>query len=163
MQVDVALRSGMAIAGAAMIALVAIPMEVRAQSGTPSELGYASGVCTKAVLGKRNLTKTCTGKLGSTTYSNGRVGFYFVMSNGGILTFTGLDRPNPTPTTDLTALDGLIVKSPGSNPESFAATGSCTYGDFSAGKRTIRCTGRTDDGMAFDVRFKMTSPPKRLQ
>ncbi|MBE7186100.1 MAG: hypothetical protein INR68_17015 [Methylobacterium mesophilicum] len=112
------------------------------------DMFFSKGVCEKFVIGKQTMTKACDGKILNSAFSDHRLGFYFTFKNGGIITFTGYDRPNPTPNTDLIAIDGIIFNVKGGS-QTFAATGSCRYGNFAAGYKRVTCKGASDDGRPF--------------
>ncbi|MDR4305673.1 hypothetical protein IHQ68_03425 [Chelatococcus sambhunathii] len=121
----------------------------------------AEGRCKSFKMAGHDLTRGCAGKMLNTTYPDGRVGFYFVMTDGSIVTFSGYDRPNPTPDTDLMAIDKIIVanKRSGKSDE-FAAFGRCTYGNFYKGFRTVSCRATSQDGTEHSGIFELTSAPK---
>lgn len=125
------------------------------------DIGYAPGICEKLKVGKTDMTKQCDRKLANTTYADGTVGFYFIMKNGGIVTFSGSDRPNPTPDTDLISIERIIFGAGGTNKQ-FAATGSCRYGNFYAGHKRVTCKGQSDDGQTFEAVFRLTAPPEPM-
>ncbi|WP_062235845.1 hypothetical protein [Aureimonas sp. N4] len=139
--------------------LVATALALSAPSAEAQQMAFGKGVCEKFVLGRNNMTKECDTKLMNSTYDNGRTGFYFVFKRGSIITFSGMDRPNPTPDTDLFAIDKVIFSAGGATKE-FAATGSCRYGNYKAGHKRIRCKGTSDDGQPFEAVFRLTAPPE---
>lgn len=137
-------------------ALVLVPNNAVAQ-----QFVIANGVCEKFIIGRDPATRECTGKLVNTVYDNGRLGFYFTFRRGSVITFSGISRPNPTPDTALFSIDQIIMSVDGAQ-RSFAATGSCRYGNFYAGHRRVTCKGQSDDGQPFEAIFRMTSAPEPI-
>jgi hypothetical protein len=121
-----------------------------------------NGSCDKLTLGKKKYGDVCSSKILSTSYPDGRVGFYFVMEDGRSITFSGMDGENPTPDTDITNIDKVIanfnVKTP-DKPNVFAATGKCSFGNPYKGKSTISCKGKLSDGRAFAGVFTTDGSP----
>lgn len=115
-----------------------------------------SGKCQKLVVGKNDLSAHCSPKLINTSYSNGRVGFYFVVADGSVLTISGMDLPNPTPDTDQFKVDKLILKIGHADlpPTETRASGKCSFGNPYKGKSAVKCSGKLSIGEKFEAAFK---------
>ncbi|MBY5323583.1 hypothetical protein HFN11_25245 [Rhizobium leguminosarum] len=148
---------------AAIAAVPAMPVNLaHAQTtiGDATAMGL-TGSCDKLILGKQKLADSCSGKLLNMSYPDGRVGFYFILDDGLIVTFSGMDAPNPTPDTDVVKVDKVImgVKGKPKDPEVVAATGTCTYGNPYKGESTVSCDGTMSNGQRFSARFTSDGKP----
>jgi hypothetical protein len=126
-----------------------------------AEMVSLEGACEHLVIGDLALSDTCSSKLLSVSYPDGRVGFYFVLDDGRIVTFSGMDGDNPTADSDVVDLDKLIMtrKDTPDQPDVFAATGTCTFGNPFKGVMTIACEGTLSDKRAFSASFKTNGQP----
>lgn len=145
---------------AAGLLLLAAPADAQTTVGD-AQMVSVGGRCGKLVVGKRTLTDTCTGKLLNVTYPDGRTGFYFVLADGRIVTFSGMDGDNPTPDTDVVDLDKVIMtrKDTPDKPDVLSATGTCRFGNPMQGPMTVSCEGRLSRGGAFSATFTTDGKP----
>ncbi|TFF19858.1 hypothetical protein E3C22_19530 [Jiella endophytica] len=151
-------RSWWRVAG---LALLSVMMIAQARAENPSSMMTMSGRCDKLLVGGHDMTRFCEGKILSTAYPSGRVGFYFVLRNGAIVTFSGNDVPNPTPQTDRLFIDKLITNLGDGIPSaSEPAIGSCDYSNPYAGKPAfVRCIGKGAAGEPFRASFTTDGRP----
>lgn len=119
------------------------------------------GHCDSLVVGDRSFTGDCGTQLLNVTYPDGRVGFYFVLADGRIITFSGMDGDNPTPDTDIVALDKVIMsrKDTPDQPDVFKVKGTCGFGNPMKGPMTVSCKGTLADGKAFSAAFTTDGQP----
>ncbi|MGU3537158.1 hypothetical protein [Methylobacterium sp. A54F] len=124
-----------------------------AQAPSRPTMALAQGACERLVIGGRDETGACTGRLMNTTYPDGRVGFYFVTRDGAALTFTGMGSSQVKPDTDTAVqpVDAVIVGLAG-KPERRPAVGTCRFTNPYKGPGTVRCRAETDRG-AFEGAF----------
>lgn len=115
-----------------------------------------TGKCQKLSVGDNDMSPYCNPKLLNTSYSNGRVGFYFTIGNGSVLTVSGMDLPNPTPDTDQIKVDRVIfnIGQTGKAPAVSSASGKCSFGNPYKGKTTVRCSGKLSTGEKFEAAFQ---------
>ena len=121
-----------------------------------------NGTCETLILGKDQLGSACSPKIMSTSYPDGRVGFYFVLNGGRTITFSGMDGDNPTPDTDIMMIDKVIANLDApkrGRPEALRATGKCSYGNPYKGRMTVACKGRLAGGGAFEGVFTTDGRP----
>ena len=120
-----------------------------------------TGKCEGLVIGERSFSGACGTKLLNVSYPNGRVGFYFVLGDGRIITFSGTDGENPTPDTDIIALDKVIMsrKDTPDQPDVFKAEGTCGFGNPMKGPMTVSCAGTLADGKTFSAAFTTDGKP----
>lgn len=147
-----------------LVALSAISLTALIPIGSASAQSMLAltGKCTQLVVGKNNFTNGCDGKILSTTYNDGRVGFYFVLKNGAILTISGMDLPNPSKNSDAFRIDRLIFNIGGGVPSSSTrASGKCVYTNPYIGKATVTCTGKTASGEKIAAKFVTDGRPPR--
>lgn len=142
------------------LCLLATAAAAQTQVGNAQMLGV-SGTCSELIVGELDLSKACSQKLLNVTYPDGRVGFYFVLDDSRIITFTGMDGDNPTPDTDVINLDKVIVsrKDTPDQPDVFPATGTCGFGNPMKGSATIACEGTLSDGKRFSATFTTDGKP----
>ena len=152
--------------GLLLAAIAAVPARPVNLAHAQTTIGDATamgltGSCDKLILGKQKLADSCSGKLLNMSYPDGRVGFYFILDDGRIVTFSGMDAPNPTPDTDDVKVDKVImgVKGKPKDPEVVAATGTCTYGNPYKGESTVSCDGTMSNGQRFSARFTSDGKP----
>lgn len=119
------------------------------------------GVCETLVVGARALGAECSAKILNVSYPDGRVSFYFVLTDGRIVAFSGMDGENPTPDSDVVDLDQLIVSRADTpdKPDVTTVRGTCGYGNPYKGAMTVRCEGSLDDGHAFSAVFTTDGNP----
>jgi hypothetical protein len=145
---------------AAGLLLLASPALAQTKVGD-AQMVSVTGRCDKLVVGGKAMTETCSGKLLNVTYPDGRTGFYFVLADGRIVTFSGMDGANPTPDTDVVDLDKVIMtrKDTPDKPDVLSATGTCRFGNPMKGPMTISCEGRLSKGGAFSASFTTDGKP----
>lgn len=166
-EIDAALALSAKLIGALAIysCLLAIAEPASAQSNVGgAQVLVLDGSCDKLTLGKRKMADRCSPKMMSTSYPHGRVGFYFIMEDGTGVTISGMDGANPTPDTDVTVVDKVIVNLDPkklNKPDVFPATGKCTFGNPYKGEMTISCKGKLRDGRAFAGSFTTDGAPPR--
>lgn len=119
------------------------------------------GRCDRLVVAKRKLTGECSAKLLNVTYPDGRTGFYFVLTDGRIVAFSGMDGENPTPDSDVVHLDKVLMtrKDRPDRPDALPARGACTFGNPMKGPTTISCEGTLSDGGGFSAAFTTDGRP----
>ena len=142
--------------------LLALPIVAAAQLKVGNaQMASVTGICGKLVVGDRELTGACSAKLLNVTYPDGRVGFYFVLDDGRIVTFSGMDGDNPTPDTDVIHLDKVIMSRTDTpdQPDVFAATGTCGFGNPVKGPMTVACDGTLSLGGTFSAAFTTDGKP----
>ena len=120
-----------------------------------------TGTCGRLAVAERDLSRDCTTKLLNVTYPDGRVGFYFVLADGGMVAFSGMDGDNPTPDSDVVNLDKVIMsrKDTPDQPDVLRVTGTCTFGNPVKGPMTIACDGTLVDGAGFSAAFTTDGKP----
>lgn len=125
-------------------------------------LGTLTGRCERFVLGGRDLTSGCQPVLATNNLPPDRVQFHFSFSNSAVITLSGRDLPNPTPDTDVIALDRVLVNLniPGVPPTNGSANGRCTFANPFKGPMIVRCTGTSDVG-SINVAFRTDGRPPR--
>jgi hypothetical protein len=144
------------------LALALLPMAA-AQAQEPQNLMSSEGACRELVVDAKVLTSKCQPILLNSFYDDGRVGFYFLYEGHRVVTFSGLDLPNPTPDTDEFAIDKLIHSSAtqGKAPDVSVAEGICSFGNPYIGPMTVRCSGKVVGGKDFSAVFETDgNPPK---
>lgn len=147
-----------------MRAAIVITVVLFAGAAVP-DVGLAQNViggqgrCKSLKVSGKDITKLCAGRILNLSYPDGRVGFYFVLKNGSIFTFSGLDQPNPTPDTDVVAIDKVIYGPSSAQPTVFAAFGRCSFGNYAKGHKTVTCRATAQDGLEYRGVFELTSPP----
>lgn len=128
-----------------------------------ADMSALEGSCNRLVIGSLDLTDACSGKLLSVAYPDGRVGFYFVLNDGRIVTFTGMDGDNPTPDTDVVNLDRLIMtrKDTPDQPDVSDVSGTCAFGNPFRGAMTVSCEGSLPEGIGFTGSFTTDGQPPK--
>ncbi|WP_147178656.1 MULTISPECIES: hypothetical protein [Alphaproteobacteria] len=139
------------------------PMAMAFAGGPPAPVGFKAleGKCVRVVAGDEDLTAGCNSKLGIISYADGRTGFYFLLSDNRILTFSGFGKARDRNTYGL----DRVVYNDGTGaamPRVVPASGSCAYGNPYKGPVTVRCKGRTPQGEIFAATFRSNGkPPKQ--
>lgn len=154
------IRKGMAFP------LAALSMALAAGAAAQTKIGEivvisVEGTCGDLAVVGRRLGGECSGKLLNFTYPDGRVGLYFGLKSGAIVTFSGMDGDNPTPDSDVIHLDKVIMSRSDTpdTPDVYAATGTCRFGNPYKGPATIACEGRLTDGRPFTAAFTTNGKP----
>ncbi len=126
-----------------------------------AQMVSVTGKCDTLVVGDRQLSRDCSAKLLNVVYPDGRIGFYFVLTDGRIVTFSGMDGENPTPDSDVIDLDKVIMsrKDTPDKPDVFQAKGTCGFGNPMKGPMTVSCTGTLSGGGAFSAAFTTDGKP----
>lgn len=122
-----------------------------------------SGKCLRVSVGERDFTGGCGAKLGILSYSDGRTGFYFMLADNQILTFSGKGKGEGGDRRSY-VLDRVIFNTGVENaePTVSAADGACAFGDPGRGPVTVRCKGTTAGGTSFSASFRSDGrPPKQ--
>lgn len=129
------------------------------RGGDLPTLATVSGTCERLLIGDRDVTAACKGVLLNTSYATGRVGFYFVTSDGAALTFTGLgsSQIKPDPDTAVQPVDGVIFGFKGQFDRS-KAVGTCRFTNPYARPGTVSCRADTQNG-AFAAEFVTDGKP----
>lgn len=106
-----------------------------------ADMAWMNGTCDKFIMSGKDVTKFCANSIVNSSYPNGRVGFTFILNGKRAITISGTDLPNPTPDTDRTYVDLVIVNlnEEGVTPEENPARGVCEYSNPYKGKAFIRC------------------------
>ncbi len=120
-----------------------------------------TGKCDALVVGDRQLSGDCSAKLLNVVYPDGRTGFYFVLTDGRIVAFSGMDGENPTPDSDVVDLDKVIIsrKDTPDTPDVFQVKGACGFGNPMKGPMTVSCEGTLSDGGRFSAAFTTDGKP----
>lgn len=148
-------------------ALLAAGMTLLATAaGAQTTLGNAqmvsvTGHCGRLLVGERDLTAACSTKVVNVAYPDARVSFYFLLSDGTVVSFSGMDGENPTPDTDVIHLDKVLMtrKDRPDAPDVFPARGTCGFGNPMKGPMTIACEGTFSEGGTFSASFTTDGSP----
>ena len=145
------------------LALAFLPPGFAGAAERPAVLGFQAlgGKCLEVVAGKDDLTVGCGPKVGIMRYADGRTGFYFLLAKDRMLTFSGFARGGDRNTY---ALDRVIYNdgTSATKPMVAPASGACSHGDPAKGPVTVRCKGRTPQGLSFSATFRTDGrPPKQ--
>jgi hypothetical protein len=103
------------------------------------------GICKKLIIKGKMRTPDCAGKLLNTEYSDGRLGFYFVTTEGMALTFStrGAEQIKADENTAIVPVDTLLVGSKG-NTERIQAVGTCRFTNpYRGTSAPIECSADT--------------------
>lgn len=140
--------------------LLATAAAAQTQVGNARMLSV-TGSCGKLVVGDRQYSGECSAKLLNVTYPDGRVGFYFVLTDGRMVAFSGMDGDNPTSDSDVVHLDKIIIsrRDTPDKPDVLQAEGTCGFGNPMKGPMTIACEGTLSDGGAFSAAFTTDGTP----
>ncbi len=102
------------------------------------------GQCDRLIAGLNDITPRCKGTLANTSYTSERSGFYFVATDGAIITFSGegnrqinRDKDNVVQPVD------VIVFSFSGATERMSAVGACSFGNPYKGPTVIECSADT--------------------
>jgi hypothetical protein len=136
-----------------------------AQASEVSSILTMTGTCSHLVIGKgRDVGNKCVGKVLNINYSDGRSGFYFVISDLAVITFSGMGNAQVKINADevMQPIDTVIfgLDAAGTKPNSTHAVGTCHYTNPYKGKAFVNCDATTSAG-AFSARFTTDgSPPQ---
>lgn len=144
--------SSKAFLASVSLALTLVASPAQTQNVTMATM---AGSCANLTIGKHSYRKRCEPIIMNTAYPDGRIGFYFVLAGGKVITFSGMDGENPSVDTDVTHLDRVVInlKGPSQKPDVVNAKGTCTYGNPYKGISTVHCSGNLKDGRKFDAVF----------
>lgn len=132
----------------ALIALALAPVfAASAKERVGPTMLIVKGACERLMIEGRDTTSKCSGKLLNTSYSNGRVGFYFVTEDGAALTFTGNGKQQIKPDADTAVqpVDGIIFSFKG-NTDKTAAVGTCKFTNPYKGPGLVACSAEAESG-----------------
>lgn len=134
---------------------------VAAQDASTPPIMMLSGKCLRMVVGDQDMTAACSGKLGRTVLTDGRSGFYFLLGQNHILTFSGTDVARKNAKGASIKIDRLIFNEglETNKPKVLSARGQCTYGNPSKGQITVRCSGSLRQGTKFSASFQSDGMP----
>lgn len=118
-----------------------------------------SGQCEKLVMPQSDITKSCSGKVLNTVYSDGRSGFYFALEEGAILTFSGNGNVNPDPDTAVQPVDLILFNYKG-EVDRAQAVGQCTFGNPYKGPSRLICRATSPRGDFYGEFVSDGKPPK---
>jgi hypothetical protein len=109
------------------------------------------GHCDRLEIPKATLTDSCGSHLISTSFPNGRTGFYFVTTDGAAVTFSGMgtNQIKPDADTAVQPIDQVIF---GFKKESgsMKAVGLCRFANPFRGQPVkVTCRAETKEGIFF--------------
>jgi hypothetical protein len=107
------------------------------------------GSCRKLVLPGHDLTQGCDGRLVNEVYSNGRVGFTFVLTPGPIVSFSGIaPQVKQGPDAAIQPIDMVIwgFNSRPVRPIPNRVVGRCRFTNPYKGQATVSCRATAKDG-----------------
>ena len=157
-----------ALLSAAIPILGSFPLPAEAQAAKKAaprgtvELAMLQGACSRLVIGKRDLSPDCTGRLLNTNYPDGRSGFYFVSKGGAALTFSGMGSKQVKLDADtvIQPIDKIIVTSDGKTSSTDAA-GECRFTNPNKGPAPVTCRANGASG-AFEAAFVSDGRPPEI-
>src|SRR5690349_11485706 len=111
-------------------ALAAPPAVAGAQDrdlGNLHAIAIMNGTCQRLIMGDKDASSGCEGKLTNTMYKTGRSGFTFLVGDLAVVTFSGADSPAKGNMATI-RLDKVIFTliGTGTKPNVVPATGTCT-------------------------------------
>lgn len=128
----------------------------------PMQFLSMKGTCNKLVIGLSDYGQKCQGQLMNSAYKSGRVGFWFLLSDGGVFTFSGLDGENPTEDSDVILLDKMIVNLGGGadHTKTVPVSGKCIHTNPYLGEPAmVSCSGTFKKGQRFSAIFVSDGSP----
>jgi hypothetical protein len=119
-------------------------------------MGFLNGNCIEVKMPNLSSATSCS-KAINVIHSTGRSGFYFVLANDMVITFSGAGSRNERGgNTDTQLVDLILVNKGGANasrPDEVKAKGACTFSNPFRGIPTnIKCTAQTELGL-FQISF----------
>lgn len=129
------------------------------------DVGLVEGKCSVLIASGRDFSDACEGKILNSVHANGRVGYYFFISDKAVLTISGEDLPNPSPDTDETRVDMIVLNLgiEGVPPSETKAFGKCRYDNpFQGVPAKVRCNGTMEDGSPFEAQFLSDGSEPRM-
>lgn len=142
-----------------------ISVGATAHSSKRVDVGLMTGKCSALITSGRDFSDTCEGKILNSGHANGRVGFYFFISDKAVLTISGEDLPNPSENTDETRVDMILLNLgiEGAPPSETKAFGKCRYDNpFQGVPAKVRCNGTMEDGSPFEAQFLSDGSEPRM-
>jgi len=118
-------------------------------------MATVKGTCQKLVIAGQDRSLECTGRLLNTDYDDQRTGFYFILLNGGVITFSnrGDLEKKVGPDKRVTPVDLVIIgQYPDKKIDRVAAKGRCRYGNPFKGPSLIECSADSELGR-FEATF----------
>ena len=114
------------------------------------------GTCQKLVIAGQDRSLECTGRLLNTDYDDRRTGFYFILLNGGVITFSnrGDLEERAGPDKRVAPVDLVIIgQYPNKKIDRVPAKGRCRYGNLFKGRPSlIECSADSELGR-FEATF----------
>ncbi|WP_305525956.1 hypothetical protein [Methylobacterium amylolyticum] len=144
----------------AILMLSAVPaLAAPATAAKLPTMALANGHCDVLIIGGKDRTASCAGKLLNTIYDNGRVGFYFVTDGGAAITFSGdgSSQINPNPDAAVQPVDGIIFSYKGKTDRN-AAVGTCRFTNPYKPPGTVECRAETQGGL-YEAKFTTDGRP----
>lgn len=129
------------------------------------DVGLVTGKCSVLIAPGRDFSDACEGKILNSGDANGRVGFYFFISDKAVLTISGEDLPNPSVNMDQTRVDIIVLNLgiEGVPPSETSAFGKCRYENpFQGVPAKVRCSGTMEDGSPFEAQFLSDGSEPRM-
>jgi hypothetical protein len=112
-------------------------------------MAIMTGACQKLVIAGQDRSLECTGRLLNTDYDDHRTGFYFMLLNGGMITFSnrGDLEQRAGPDKRVSPVDLVMIgEYPSKKINSVAAKGRCKYGNPFKGPSLIECSADSELG-----------------
>lgn len=129
------------------------------------DVGLMTGKCSVLIAAGRDFSDACEGKILNSGHANGRVGFYFFISDKAVLTISGEDLTNPSADMDETRVDRILLNLgiEGIPPSETKALGKCRYANpFQGVPAKVRCNGTMEDGSPFEAQFLSDGSEPRM-
>ena len=154
--------SGMVLVGGT---LAMTASHAAAPRRTLTDVGMLEGSCDRLLAAGVDLSPHCTGKITNNTWSDGRVSFTFLSSQGDLLiTFTGVGSSpiKPDADTAIQPVDGLIVTLKQQTSD-LRAVGQCRYTNPYKPSAVVVCGADTAEGR-YEASFASDGqPPQHMQ
>jgi hypothetical protein len=133
------------------------PVIAQNESSKLSYIAIFNGRCKKLIVAGKNLTSRCSAKLLNLSYKVGRGAFWAPLSDGNnIVSFSGAKDEQPSLSKYILYLDKLLLNGDnfGENPIFQDFEGTCSVdGDFSKEVSTLKCQGKSKDGLTSEYEF----------
>lgn len=137
--------------------LVAVTTTAPALSAELTGMASLTGTCERIIMGGKDMSAHCDGKILQTTYDTGRTGFtVFVGQDGVAITMSGIEGAKPDENTQLQSLDRVILNLniEGVAPTEETVDGGCGYSNPYLGPMTISCQAVDTKGGAYLLQFR---------
>ena len=150
------------LAAALMLGLAA-SVDAQPAPQNLAAIALLQGTCGHLVVGGKDASSRCEGKLTNSIYKTGRSGFTFLVGDLAVVTFSGADSPAKGDQATV-RLDKVIftLVGTGTPPNVVPATGTCTYTNPYAGPSHVNCSAATKSG-SFSASFVSNGEPPDLQ